>query len=72
MTHKLARLTYTARVSRWAELMTELNFETASGKTPLFNLIGKTQAECVAMAAQPETERANTLKTWLAELPAAR
>ena len=48
--------------------MTELNFETASGKTPLFNLIGKTKAECVAMAAQPETERANTLKTWLAEL----
>ena len=57
-----------ARVSRWAQLMTELNFGTASGKTPIFKLIGKTNAECVALAAQPETECANTLTTWLAEL----
>ena len=55
-------------MSRWLELMTELDFKTAGGKAALFAKIGKTQAQCIEMAGLPEAERANTLKMWLADL----
>ena len=55
-------------MSRWQELMTELDFKTGGGKAALFQLIGKTREQCIEMAGLPEAERANTLKMWLAEL----